>query len=293
MANDNEGKVCDAVLRLLEMHTGEARSNVFRPDANGDGPPVELRFMLGERDYAIEHTRIEAFEDQIRMDNEFHELVMPIIEELSGILPGPAIYTIYFPINARVGGTAKPLGELRNNLTLWVRQHARRLHEVNTENPVRFRWPRGIISQYQSVPPGFPYEVTLRREAHWARSTQHHGVLYPSRFAPNDIENLRADRLRKALATKCPKLQACKHQGAHTILIFEDGDISLSNHVLIGDQLGDVLTERTDLPDGIYLVKTCFETWDIRPLKLGDTNLPDDKGIVFNSADLNNITEAA
>jgi hypothetical protein len=67
----------------------------------------------------------------------------------------------------------------------------------------------------------------------------------------------------------------------------------LSNHVLIGDQLGDVLTERTDLPDGIYLVKTCFETWDIRPLKLGDTNLPDDKGIVFNSADLNNITEAA
>ena len=34
-----EGKACDAVVRLLEMRTGEARADIRHPERDGIGPP--------------------------------------------------------------------------------------------------------------------------------------------------------------------------------------------------------------------------------------------------------------
>ena len=56
---DNEGKACDAVVRLLEKLTGETRKSIRNPEENGVGPPIDLRLRLGTYEYAIEHTRIE------------------------------------------------------------------------------------------------------------------------------------------------------------------------------------------------------------------------------------------
>ena len=53
---NNEGKVCDAVVRVLEKWTGSARTDVRHPEKDGVGPPVDLRLKLGAREYAIEHT---------------------------------------------------------------------------------------------------------------------------------------------------------------------------------------------------------------------------------------------
>ena len=39
---DNEGKVCDAVVRVLEMRTGEIRTDIRHPEKDGVGPPVDL-----------------------------------------------------------------------------------------------------------------------------------------------------------------------------------------------------------------------------------------------------------
>ena len=62
---NNEGRVCDAVVRTLEKWTRETRSDVRHPDKEGDTPPVDLRLKLGSQDYAIEHTRIESINNQI------------------------------------------------------------------------------------------------------------------------------------------------------------------------------------------------------------------------------------
>ena len=58
---DNEGKVCDAVVRFIEKRTGAIRTQIRYPERDGVGPPVELRLKLDAQEYAIEHTQIESF----------------------------------------------------------------------------------------------------------------------------------------------------------------------------------------------------------------------------------------
>ena len=43
---DNEGKVCDAVVRFIEKRTGVIRTQVRLPEMDGVGPPVDLRLKL-------------------------------------------------------------------------------------------------------------------------------------------------------------------------------------------------------------------------------------------------------
>lgn len=294
MANPhNEGKACDAVVKLLEERIGKQRGEISHPEKNRIGPPVELRLKLGAQEYAVEHTLIEAFPHQIQLDQEFGHFIEPVIDELSGTLPGPGVYHIYFPIDARLGVNANQLDEVRREFIEWVREQAHRLHEKNPDQPTRDRNPHGFDDRYQAKPPGFDYEVTLQREAHWSLSPQHDGVLLPMRFAPEDVEKQRPARLRKALEDKCPKLQRCKEEGARTVLVLEDHDISLSNHVLIAGGLAGLLEECANLPDEIYLVETAVRTWAVRALKFEDNFCPGDDCATFDSAELTDLTRSA
>ena len=90
---NNEGKTCDAVIRSLERRTGHGRADLWCPEKEGADPPVELRFRLGNTHYAMEHTRIEAFEKQIQSGVQFEQLIGPVTQVLCGKLPGEAIYT--------------------------------------------------------------------------------------------------------------------------------------------------------------------------------------------------------
>jgi hypothetical protein len=249
-----------------------------------------LCFRLGTQSYAIEHTQIEAFAGQIRTGEELGQLIGPVIDELSGKLPKPGVYPLYFPTDARVQSNADALQGIRSDFIKWVRKHARHLHARNPEQPTRERNPHGIDEQYRATPPSFPYEVTLRRSAHWSLSSRHDGVLLSGRLAPGDVEACRTVRLQRALDRKCPKLQRCKEEGARTILVLEDGDIFLSNYVLIGDALADLLAEHSDLPDEIYLVETVLDRWDVRLLKCDEKIFPGEDWIEFDSAQLNDIT---
>lgn len=289
---NNEGKACDAVVKLLEKRTGKVRADISHPEKNGIGPPVELRLKLGTQSYVIEHTQIEAFAGQIHTQVEFGKFIEPVINELSGKLPGPGRYNLYFPINARLGVQTNQLDKIRSDFIEWVREQAQRLHEKNPVRPTRERNPRGFDERYRARPPGFPYEVTLQRKAHWARSSRHDGVLWVSRFAPEDVEPLRAARLQRALGRKCPKLQRCKEGGSRTVLVLEDSDIFLSNDALIGDQLVGLLEDHANLPDEIYLVETALDRWAVRLMKYDECYLPEEDQTEFNSAELTDITGA-
>ena len=49
---NNEGKVCDAVVRFIEKRTGEILTQARRPKINGVGPPVDLRLELNIQEYS-------------------------------------------------------------------------------------------------------------------------------------------------------------------------------------------------------------------------------------------------
>ena len=93
----NEGKACDAAVKCIEQRTGKKRNDIRLPEKDHVGPPVELRLKIGTQEYAIEHTQIEAFEGQISGGVSLEHLARPIKKALCGKLPGPAIYTIFFP----------------------------------------------------------------------------------------------------------------------------------------------------------------------------------------------------
>ena len=137
----NEGKACDAVIRVLEERTGETRAGIRHPERDHVGPLVDLRLTLGTQDYAIEHTQIEAFQNQIRTGEEFGQFITPVTEELCGKLPGPAVYYLHFPLDARLGVRANELERLRNDFIQWVREIAQRLHEKNPDRPTREKNP--------------------------------------------------------------------------------------------------------------------------------------------------------
>ncbi len=287
---NNEGKACDAVVKLLETRTGKDRADLSHPERNGIGPPVDLRLTLGTQSYAIEHTLIEAYPDQIQTAVEFGQFINPIMNELSGTLPTPGVYDLYFPNDSRLRVRAKHWDRIRSDFIEWVREHAARLHEKNPVRPTEELSPHGIEDEYRAKPPEFPYEVTLRREVHCSDSLEHDGVLFVSRIAPRDVEAQRAVRLQRALKRKCPKLQRCKEEGARTVLVLEDCDICLSNHFLIGDRLAELLGDHADLPDEIYLVETHLDRWKLRVMKHDDRCLPEQDRTEFHSAELADIT---
>ena len=270
----NEQAVCERIVTLLEERSGHRRADVRCPEKTGEGPPIDLRLTMGGREFAIEHTRIEAFRHQIRTDALYVELIRLVIEALSDELPGAALYELRFPLDVSLGSKNAKVQALRNELVEWVRRSARQVHELNADTLRSSRATSKFVGVVQGRPEGFRYEVQLWVRA--ALSEAERGTLSHGRYAPEDnvLETAREARLRQALDDKCPKLQQCREQGARTVLVLESDDIALTNHVVVGHALASALKERTDVPDEIYFVETGCEPWSVHAMKQDDECWP-------------------
>ena len=99
----NEGRACDAVLRVLEHRSSEVRADLRHPEKDGVGPPVDLRVRIGATQYALEHTRVEPFEHEIRTRRLVSRLAGPVERAVSGTLPGEATYQLRLPLDPSLG----------------------------------------------------------------------------------------------------------------------------------------------------------------------------------------------
>ena len=127
----NEGKVCDTAVRFLEEQTGKTRTDVHCPEIDGVGPLVDLRLKLGNQEYAIEHTRIEPFKNQIKASLIFDEINSYLRQNLSDTLPKPAYYELHVPTGIRLPEKKKKRNQALKNLVERIRIGAQRLHERN------------------------------------------------------------------------------------------------------------------------------------------------------------------
>ena len=147
----NEGKTCDAIVRFIEHCRCEVRADVRRPENDQVGPPVDFRLRIGPVEYALEHTIVEAFEDQISTGVAL-EFFAPVKRALSGKLPGSGTYRVQFPTDPRFGVSKDKLKCLQESLITWILKTARALQE-------RARGKR--IPPINGTPHGFRFEIGL------------------------------------------------------------------------------------------------------------------------------------
>lgn len=250
----NERKCCDAVIRVLEEKTGEARRDVWSPeDTPGfSGPKIELRLRLGSQEYALEHTFVEPFGGEYENSIPLEGFADVVEDALSGVVPLDAVYSVTFPSDRILKAKKAKLESHRSNLAEWVRENALGLYEkVKSETTKREYsiWGR---------PDGFPYRVKLTCHLMAPRSINAYRVSRVGRVLPDDIDSLFVCSMEKAIQKKLPKLSRCKNEGARTILILEKNDILI--HALdvrnVISNLCDRLSENIRFSDDIYYVDT-------------------------------------
>ena len=91
MLTFNEGKVCDAIVRHLEVREGAIRADVQWPEAVHHVDPVELTWKLGDQLFALEHTGIEPFDDHMRLEAAAKHHFDPVREALKDVPPDEII----------------------------------------------------------------------------------------------------------------------------------------------------------------------------------------------------------
>ena len=278
MANeiiDNERRACDAVARCLEDLLGAKRSNAHSPEDDKVGSPVEYVFDLNDKTYAMEHTVVEAFQGQIQTDVEFGLFVTPITDALDYQLPTPGAYRLYFPIHPSKGIKTKRLAKVQAKIIEWVEASAAELYSECLEQPPHQEKPRDHGGFREKTIEGV--ELLLYRKIGWEMPNEVQGRLFPIRFAPQEYENLRRERLKITMSKKLPKLQSWKIDGAHSVLVLENRDIAISSHVSILEAAEHALEGRADRPDEVWLVDTTIEMqWTVWCLIREGVSLPDE-----------------
>ena len=273
---NNEGRVCDAVVRALEKWTRETRSDVRHPDKEGGSPPVDLRLRLGAQDYAIEHTRIESFGNQIGTVTVANRIVRYVRKHIPDPFPSPAYYELQFRTDVSLPGGRDRRARALNSLVQWVLASERCLRNRNPVPVPPVRNPHLANDRIRGTPDGFDCEFQL---LHWpvARLIPQEPGALAFRFIPqNDPDGPRLDSLRQTFSRKCPKLQACKEEGARTVLVLESGDPALVHFEFRGDLLPSLLVGCANPPDEIFLVEThTDDRWQTRLLKRDDVHWPD------------------
>ena len=271
---NNEGKVCDAVVRALEKTSRETRADVRYPEKDGVGPPVDLRLKPGDQDYAIEHTRIESFENQIGTVVVANRMLRHIKKNIPNPFPSPAYYELQFPINVALSKGKARSERALNALVEWVRAKEQILRKRNSTRFPPVHTPHMANDAIRGAPPEFECEFEL---LHWPGvplMDVKPGTLGFRFIPPDDPEGPRADRLRRAFADKCPKLEACKAEGARTVLVLETSDPGLVNLEFRGDLLPLALAGCTHAPDKVFLVETRADFWQVWLLKRDDDHWP-------------------
>lgn len=268
MSGFNEGRCCDAVLRILEVRHG-ANRHILSIDSYRT-PGIEVRCTIGGLQYALEHTTIDPYPDRRLDDQQFLQALSPL-ETLIGSseLPPARHYHLLVDVLAFRRLSQKQRLAVSDALAQWIKASASKL-----------RPPEGVRADVlRAYPPDVPVSVMLQC---W-RQPESSSSLTVGRLAPEDreLELMRRNRVRALLDKKGPKLQVEHDAGARTILIVEDDDIALSNKSLIEAAIREEISRTSYSIDEIYLVEvTARGNWHVyllnhRQLRKQPTEQPD------------------
>ena len=275
----NEGKAIDAVLRRIEARDQVVRLDDGRsPDDLNDPDPlrrVDYVCTVGKILHAFEHTGIEPFADQIELEVHNRKLFGPIVTRFSN-RPDRELWKFHVPVHASAGLTGAQIRRVQDALITWIEANVSRL-------PVTLLYDRYANPHLGETVPGVPFPVSLHRGSldsdHFPRGSPLCGQFMMEYFVADDVELARTARLQKACEDKFPKLAAWKRDGAKSILVLEENDLSLTNHQRVADALAPAMVAMPDVADEIFLVSiSIVDKWWITCLRrAGKTYYDDDE----------------
>ena len=235
-------------MNLLARRRGEHIISAHTVDAVvRDKPAVEWIFDTPTAKFAVEHTRIESFSNQIGEGKLFAQLLAPLESELAGKLPG-AFFLIVDVGAAKAPNTEH--AEIRRILAEWVLAKGAELE------PEEQSGPDGNCDITER-PSGVPFEVTLYRDADCDSR------LFIIQNLVGDLQSLQRDRIRTAL------------DGRVSILVLESDDVALANRRAIASATVAELSSRNDAPDIVIWARTSTNPWKAWVLKDGTKTHPD------------------
>jgi len=138
---DNQGKCCDAVLRILERKL-EAHRERVTTDGGSSGAGVEVTCFIGPHQFALEHTRIDPYSDKVSDDIRTEQFMAPVIERLDQELTASDsdAFKLVFDVLALAGRRRSEWAALQTALVEWAKAAAPMLDEPD---PGRFTSHRG------------------------------------------------------------------------------------------------------------------------------------------------------
>ncbi len=274
----NEGKTIDAVLRRIEARDNTIRMNDGRsPDDLRDPDPlrrVDYVCTVGHTLYAFEHTGIEPFADQIELGVHNQKLFGPLIERFDH-RADQEFWEFHVPVEASAGLTLAQANRVRDALIEWIDTNSARF-------PVTQLYDRYANPCLGETVSGVPFPFSLHRGSlagpHFPPESPLCGRFTVKYWAPENLEQARMERLRKACGGKYPKLARWKQDaGARTVLILEENDLSLTNHQRVTDALFPAEATMPDAADEVFLVSTHIaDRWWVTCLRRAGKTYYDD-----------------
>lgn len=256
----NEGRACDAVLRLLEHDRKVKRENLRFPEREGHGFPVDLVCDLGGSAIALEHTGTEPFEGHVKLHAEAKHRVQPLVDAVASKLPLDEDFYLDVPLADWGQLAGKEFARVCRALADWVVRASPTVPIVELGR--RIPGPGATVQ-------GVPFRVQLNRTA------RYRGIKIPFyiNFLAGNLEAQRLDRMRRTLRDKCPKLAGWKDLvDAHTALVLEWSDFQVTNPHLIANALLTAESEINNRSDVVYTVVPFDSNWCVYTLRSGDRN---------------------
>jgi hypothetical protein len=275
----HEGKACDAVIRHLETRDGGTRHDLKSPESEGDTAPIELTCSIGGRLFAFEHTAIEPFEGQIKLETQ--ALFQPLRDMFSGKIPQGEWYDLHVPVRVTVGLKKARMKRIISTLGAWI----------STEGPRLRLAPIGLT--------GTPVERTADTVVPFNVALYRCSLPGPGRLSVTHlvgpIDDLRTRRIQRACQQKFPKLAVWKTRGARTVLILEGVDDQVTNPIDVAKSVLFVEETVGNEPDEIYFLFSIIEPWSIWPIRIGsrsffDLKKPKDRAWDVDPQTLSKIT---
>jgi len=243
----HQDEVCEFAREIIAARSGEAIHLTHRPDREcRDSKAVDEFWESETRRYAAEHTLIESFDGQLANLAKIERLLVPVKGLVAGRLPGR------FALAVREIETSAA----RVNFDGAHQEIARLIVDVAD----RMKVGETISIRSEQL----PFELRL----HLRFKEDSQLILYTD--IEGDPNELRRERLRRALDAKCPKLAIAAQDTRIPVLILEADDIQLSNVSLVYQAFAGALRERSgDRPTIAILVETDASPWSGWVLKDG------------------------